>query len=83
MKNSKIKIYQDLFKRLSYYGTDESMNRVVSGKYSYVYFRSNLESLVNTQFTTPTGETNLHISSEEFFPGGYAWAFPKVNKFVF
>ena len=55
------------------------MNLVAEGKYAYIYFKSNLESIVNTQYTTSTGETNLHIAAEEFFPGGYGWAFPKVR----
>ena len=64
---------------MTFYSSAESMNLVAEGKYAYIYFKSNLESIVNTQYTTSTGETNLHIAAEEFFPGGYGWAFPKVR----
>ncbi|CAL4099409.1 unnamed protein product, partial [Meganyctiphanes norvegica] len=74
---SDVQLYQQLFKRMTFYSSSESMGRVAEGSYAYIYFKSNLESIVNTQFTSRNGETNLHISKEEFFPGGYGWAFPK------
>ncbi|XP_066961643.1 ionotropic receptor 21a-like isoform X2 [Macrobrachium rosenbergii] len=74
---SNVTLYMELFKHMTFYSSDESMRRVAAGSYAYIYFRSNLQTIVNTQFTTKNGETNLHISSEEFFPGGYGWAFPK------
>ncbi|XP_068238809.1 ionotropic receptor 21a-like [Palaemon carinicauda] len=74
---SNVILYQELFKRMTFYSSEESMRRVAEGKYAYIYFRSNLQTIVNTEFTASSGETNLHISSEEFFPGGYGWAFPK------
>ena len=59
--------------------SEESMKRVDNGKHAYIYFKSNLESIVASKYTDKHGQTNMHISREEYFPGGYAWAFPKVK----
>lgn len=67
-----------MFQHMAFYSSDESMRLVAEGNYAYIYFKSNLETIVRTQFTSLTGETDLHVASEEFFPGGYGWAFPKV-----
>lgn len=64
---------------MTFYSSDESMQLVAEGKYAYIYFKSNLETIVNTEYTSLNGETDLHIATEEFFPGGYGWAFPKVG----
>ncbi|XP_076065006.1 uncharacterized protein LOC143039040 [Oratosquilla oratoria] len=74
---SEVKLYKELFEKMTFYSSHESMRRVAEGKYAYIYFKSNLESLVTTQYTDKNGVTNLHIAQEEFFPGGYGWAFPK------
>ena len=54
------------------------MERVQKGSYAYIYFKSNLNIIVRTEYTNINGQTDLHVANEEFFPGGYAWAFPKV-----
>ncbi|XP_053638170.2 glutamate receptor U1-like [Cherax quadricarinatus] len=74
---SNVSLYQKLFKRMTFYSSSESMKRVAEGKYAYIYFKSNLQSIISTQYTSLSGETLLHLASEEFFPGGYGWAFPK------
>ena len=75
---SNVSIYKQLFKNMYFYDSDHSLNLVTEGNYAYIYFKSNLKTLVGTKYTTLSGETSLHVASEEFFPGGYAWAFPKV-----
>ncbi|XP_042234092.1 probable glutamate receptor [Homarus americanus] len=75
--SSNVPLYQEMFKHMNYYSSAESMNLVAEGKYAYIYFKSNLETIVTTQYTSMNGETDLHVAYEEFFPGGYGWAFPK------
>ena len=79
--SSKIEIHEKIFKKMVFLTSDESMKRVSEGKHAYIYFKSNLESIVDSQFTDKSGQTALHISRQEFFPGGYAWAFPKVSQY--
>ncbi|XP_071523891.1 glutamate receptor ionotropic, delta-2-like [Panulirus ornatus] len=74
---SNVSLYQKMFQKMSFYSSDESMRLVAEGKYAYVYFKSNLETIVSTQYTSISGKTDLHVATEEFFPGGYGWAFPK------
>lgn len=76
---STVPLYKMMFEQMSFLSSAESMKRVQKGKYAYIYFKSNLNIIVGTQFTNANGETDLHVASEEFFPGGYAWAFPKVG----
>ena len=63
---------------MSFLSSEESMERVASGTYSYIYFKSNLEDIIASKYTDKNDQTMMHISKEVFFPGGYAWAFPKV-----
>ncbi|XP_018019213.2 ionotropic receptor 21a-like [Hyalella azteca] len=74
---SKIDLYQKLFQKMSFYSSKESMRRVAEGSYAYIYFRANIESIVMSEYTDRAGQTYMHIAAENFFPGGYAWAFPK------
>ncbi|XP_045620111.1 glutamate receptor ionotropic, kainate glr-3-like [Procambarus clarkii] len=74
---SNVTLYQKMFKEMSFYSSSESMQRVAAGHYAYIYFKSNLETIVSTKFTSLGGKTDLHVASENFFPGGYGWAFPK------
>ena len=67
-----------MFQEMSFLSSSESMKKVQQGRYAYIYFKSNLNIIVKTEYTNANGETDLHVASEEFFPGGYAWAFPKV-----
>ncbi|KAK7082907.1 hypothetical protein SK128_022481, partial [Halocaridina rubra] len=75
--SSDVVLYKKLFNKMTFYSSAESMRRVAKGKYAYIYFKSNIEIIVSTEYTSFGGETNLHIASDEFFPGGYGWAFPK------
>ncbi|KAF2354328.1 Ionotropic glutamate receptor L-glutamate and glycine-binding domain [Trinorchestia longiramus] len=74
---SQLELYQKLFQKMSFYSSAESMRRVAKGHYAYIYFRANLESIVSTEYTDQGGKTDMHIAAENFFPGGYAWGFPK------
>lgn len=76
---STVPLYKKMFQEMSFLSSDESMALVQKGKYAYIYFKSNLNIIVGTQFTNSNGETDLHVAAEEFFPGGYAWSFPKVG----
>lgn len=55
------------------------MDLVYEGKYAFFSYKSNLQFSVATMYTNTYGETDLHIAMEEFFPGGFGWAFPKVS----
>lgn len=57
----------------------ESINLVNKGKYAYIYFKSNLQNIIDNHYTDLSGFSNMHIAREEIFSGTYAWAFPKVS----
>ena len=76
---SEIKLHQLLFDKMEFHSSDKSMSLVDAGTYAYIYFKSNLETIVAAQFTDKSGHSSMHIAKEDFFPGGYAWAFPKVS----
>ena len=48
---SEAEIYQKMFLNMHYYSSDESMEMVKEGGYAYIYFRTNIESLVSAQYT--------------------------------
>lgn len=75
---SNVPLYKKMFQEMSFLSSSESMERVQKGSYAYIYFKSNLNIIVRTEYTNANGQTDLHVANEEFFPGGYAWAFPKV-----
>lgn len=82
LSTSNVSIYQRVFKSASFIEEKDLMLKVVAGEYAFIYFKSSLDFRVATQFTTANGETNLHVASDEHFPGGgYAWAFPKVSTY--
>ncbi|KAK8396872.1 hypothetical protein O3P69_005090 [Scylla paramamosain] len=74
---SNVPLYKKMFQEMSFLSSSESMEKVQEGSYAYIYFKSNLNIIVKTEYTNANGETNFHVATEEFFPGGYAWAFPK------
>lgn len=76
---SKVPLYQQLFKDMHLYTPKKSMDLVYEGKYAFFSYKSNLQFSVATMYTNNYGETDLHIAMEEFFPGGFGWAFPKVS----
>lgn len=55
------------------------MEKVNSGKYAYIYFKSTVEDIVARQYTNPQGLTEMHFAREELFAGRYSWGFPKVR----
>ncbi|KAK4323237.1 hypothetical protein Pmani_006021 [Petrolisthes manimaculis] len=76
---SKVPLYQQLFNDMHLYTPSKSMELVYEGQYAYFSYKSNLEFSVATMYTNTYGETDLHIAKEEFFPGGFGWAFPKAG----
>lgn len=48
---SEVELYKQLFEKMSFYSSRESMERVAEGHYAYIYFKANLESIVSTQYT--------------------------------
>lgn len=82
--SSTVEIHQKLFANMLFLSTrKESMERVAKGKYAYIYFIAYLELIVASDYTDKHGQTNIHISTEQYFPSGYAWAFPKVTSLKF
>ncbi|KAK3855891.1 hypothetical protein Pcinc_037740 [Petrolisthes cinctipes] len=78
---SNVSLYQRVFQSLTFLLEKDIMLRVVDGQDAFIFFKSSLDFRVATQYTTAYGETNLHVASDEFFPGGYAWAFPKGSPY--
>ncbi|KAK4323235.1 hypothetical protein Pmani_006019 [Petrolisthes manimaculis] len=78
---SSVSLYQRVFQSLTFLLEKDILTRVVEGQDAFIFFKSSLDFRVATQYTTAYGETNLHVASDEFFPGGYAWAFPKGSPY--
>lgn len=55
------------------------MPLVGGGEYGYINYKTPIEFTIVTMFSKIYAETKLHVALEEFFPGGYAWGFPKVS----
>ncbi|KAK4301547.1 hypothetical protein Pmani_026325 [Petrolisthes manimaculis] len=57
------------------------MALVAGGKHSFIYLKTPIEFLMVTKFSKVYAETTFHMAQEEFFPGGYAWGFPKGSPY--
>ncbi|KAK3893008.1 hypothetical protein Pcinc_003187 [Petrolisthes cinctipes] len=57
------------------------MALVAGGEYSFIYRRTPIEFTMVTKFSKIYAETRFHVAQEEFFPGGYAWGFPKGSPY--
>ncbi|KAK3854771.1 hypothetical protein Pcinc_038770 [Petrolisthes cinctipes] len=78
---SNVTTYKHMFRNTEFLLQSEIYRGVVSGEYAYVYFKSSVSFRVATQYTNVHGKTNLHVASENFFPSGYSWAFPKGSPY--
>ncbi|KAK4289946.1 hypothetical protein Pmani_037120 [Petrolisthes manimaculis] len=78
---SNVTTYKHMFRNTEFLLQNEIYRGVSSGEYAYVYFKSSVSFRVATQYTNVHGKTNLHVASENFFPSGYSWAFPKGSPY--
>ncbi|XP_042858200.1 uncharacterized protein LOC122244381, partial [Penaeus japonicus] len=78
---SKVPVYQNLFKSMEYDGMENSMEKVLKGNYAFISWKTYFRNLIARDYTERNGETQVHIAREDFFPGGFGWAFPKSSPY--
>ncbi|XP_063876364.1 glutamate receptor ionotropic, kainate glr-3-like isoform X1 [Scylla paramamosain] len=79
---SQVPVYVSLFKEMQYYNMRHSMERVLKGKYAFISWKTYFRNLIARDYTDRNGDTQVHIAREDFFPGGFGWAFPKNSPYL-
>ncbi|XP_071515665.1 LOW QUALITY PROTEIN: ionotropic receptor 21a-like [Panulirus ornatus] len=79
---SKVPVYQALFQKMEYYNMNYSMERVLQGDYAFISWKTYFRNLIARDYTDRNGVTQVHIAREEFFPGGFGWAFPMDSPYL-
>lgn len=72
-------LYKQMFKNVYLHSRSELLRLVLAGEYAYFSYKSSMLFRVATLYSNAYGESSIHVATEEFFPGGYGWAFPKVS----
>ncbi|KAK3855885.1 hypothetical protein Pcinc_037734 [Petrolisthes cinctipes] len=70
-------LYKQMFTNVYLHSRSELIRLVLAGEYAYFSYKSSMLFRVATMYSNAYGESSIHVASEEFFPGGYGWAFPK------
>ncbi|KAG7156988.1 Ionotropic receptor 21a-like 13 [Homarus americanus] len=81
-KSSTVPVYQTLFQKMQYHNMRYSMERVLGGNYAFISWKTYFRNLIARDYTDRNGATLVHIAREDFFPGGFGWAFPKDSPYL-
>ncbi|XP_063597048.1 glutamate receptor 3-like [Penaeus indicus] len=66
---------------MEYQNMEKSMEKVLQGNYAFISWKTYFRNLIARDYTERNGETQVHIAREDFFPGGFGWAFPKGSPY--
>ncbi|KAK7078940.1 hypothetical protein SK128_008809 [Halocaridina rubra] len=74
-KSSEVPLYQKVFAGLDMCpDLDECLKRARDTKYAFITWRLYMEDRIAIRFTSATGERQLHVAYEDFFPSEIGWA---------
>lgn len=77
-----VPVYQTLFHKMQYHNMKSSMNKVLQGNYAFISWKTYFRNLIARYYSDNNGATQVYIAREEFFPGGFGWAFPKDSPYL-
>ncbi|XP_068217695.1 glutamate receptor ionotropic, kainate glr-3-like [Palaemon carinicauda] len=78
---STVPVYMKLFEKMHFYNEQISMGLVLKGGYAFISWKTFFRNLIARDYTNRNGETKVRIARQEFFPGGFGWAFPKDSPY--
>lgn len=78
---SAFEVHQKIFKKLNFFPHVESIQKVIQGKYAYLYFKSNIQGVITRLYKDASQQSNIHWATKEAFSTRYTLGFPKVREF--
>ncbi|XP_045618219.1 glutamate receptor ionotropic, delta-2-like [Procambarus clarkii] len=81
-RSSEVPVYQALFRKMQYHDVKASMERVMEGNYAFISWKTYFRNLIARDYSDRNGASKVYIAREEFFPGGFGWAFPKHSPYL-
>ncbi|XP_042220292.1 uncharacterized protein LOC121865040 [Homarus americanus] len=75
LKSSRVPLYQKVYRGLQVCPSlDECLARARDTKYAFITWRLYMEDRIAIRFTSATGERQLHVATNDFFPSEIGWA---------
>ncbi|KAK4292077.1 hypothetical protein Pmani_035125 [Petrolisthes manimaculis] len=75
LKSSTVPLYQEVYRGLDMCpDLNTCITRARDTKYAFITWRLYLEDRIAIKFTSETGERQLHVATNDFFPSEIGWA---------